>query len=52
MGYGLNYSAQTCSPATIVRTARPFSSQPWKGVLRLRLEAGFAVDGPFEARDR
>jgi hypothetical protein len=31
-----NYSAQTVSPATIVRTARPFRFQPSKGVLRDR----------------
>jgi hypothetical protein len=30
------YSAQTVSPATIVRTARPFRFQPSKGVLRER----------------
>jgi hypothetical protein len=28
------YSSQTVFPPTIVRTARPFSFQPWNGVLR------------------
>ena len=36
-------SAQTVWPATMVRMARPFSSQPWKEVLRLREAGGFAL---------
>ena len=42
------YNAQTVSPPTIVRTARPFSFQPSKGcVARQRLELG-RVDRPFQ----